>query len=349
MKRIAVYVPTLRSGGAEKQATILAAMLSSEHEVHLITLDSRHEDHAPNVRRLEMSSVIRHFIYGNAFSKVRQLRSILSENKIDVMFNYLTTPDVLGCYAGRRAGVGKIYNGIRNSQLPYTKFIFEKYVHNRWATGTVFNCQSGLDAFVSRGFRRDRCIFIPNCYPDVSPPVSRPDKREKEIITVGRFVPQKDYLTAIKAIAVLHDRKDFRFNIVGYGVLEKQIRRWIVDYGIQGCTTVSINPPNVKELLSNADIYLSTSLFEGTSNSIMEALDFSLPVVCTDAGDNYRLVRDGVNGYLHRTRDYTAIANSLGRLLEDPSMRNDFGREGNSLLRDNFSTALFISRYSELL
>ena len=65
-------------------------------------------------------------------------------------------------------------------------------------------------------------------------------------------------------------------------MLEAQIREWVELYGIKDRTDIHIKPNNVSELERNADIYISTSLFEGTSNSIMEALNWSLPVVATN-------------------------------------------------------------------
>lgn len=51
-------------------------------------------------------------------------------------------------------------------------------------------------------------------------------------------------------------------------------------------------------MLDKADIYLSTSLFEGTSNSIMEAMNADLPIVATNVGDNGLLVKNEINGFL---------------------------------------------------
>lgn len=327
----------------------MASLLSERNEVHLITLNSIRDDHPLNLKRLERTSVIRHFLSGNIFSKIRQLRKIFLENHIDILFNYLTYPDVLGSCVGKKTGIPMIYNGIRNSQLPALKLFFEKIVHNHFASYTIFNCYSGAEEFKQKGFISQKCIVIPNCYPNISPIIKRQNMDIKTIITVGRFVPQKDYLTAIKSVAALKERDDIRFHIVGYGPLEKQIRKWIQEFGIKKNTLISINPPNVPSLLKNADIYLSTSLFEGTSNSIMEALNFSLPVVCTDVGDNFQLVQNGLNGFLHAKGDYNAISNSLGYLLDNIDIRNKFGARGNEILRENFSIEIFYQQYLKLI
>ena len=144
-------------------------------------------------------------------------------------------------------------------------------------------------------------------------------------------------------------RNDFRFCIVGYGVLEEQIREWVKEFCIEDKTDIYIKPNNVSELERNADIYISTSLFEGTSNSIMEALNWSLPVVATNVGDNDRLVVDGENGYLHPVGDVNGIAASLCLLLDSSNLRNKMGYKGNQNLKENYSIEIFEKRYMDLI
>ena len=145
MRKIAIYIPTLDLGGAEKQAMLLASMLSKDNEVHLITLDMVHRDSERNSAILKTVPITRHLISYNMFKSVKQLTYILKENHIEILFNYLTFPNILGSYAGRKAGVLKIYNGIRNAELPIWKMVLERYVHNHWCTKTIFNCHSGAD------------------------------------------------------------------------------------------------------------------------------------------------------------------------------------------------------------
>ena len=101
--------------------------------------------------------------------------------------------------------------------------------------------------------------------------------------------------------------------------------------------------------LPGADIYLSTSLFEGTSNSIMEAMNAGLPVVATKVGDNARLVHDGVNGFLCLPRDAPALAEKLSLLLASPDLRDRMGGESTRILADDFSADAFLRAYQSLV
>lgn len=347
MKRVSILLSTIDSGGAEKQAVLLAYQLSKHTEVNLIVLYGNHSEYKRNIDLLAESTVKVHKLIGNMLSKLRCIKSIIKESKTDVLLNYLTMPDFVGSLVGRMCGI-RVYNGIRNSRMPKGKMLIEKIVHNLFATGTIYNCYSGADYFGNHGFRRKKNIVIPNCFPDIEETIIRPDHKVKTIITVGRFDPQKDYETLIKSVARL-SRNDFRLCIVGYGVLEEQIRTWVKVYNIENKTDVYIKPNNVSELERNADIYISTSFFEGTSNSIMEALNWSLPVVATNVGDNDHLVIDGENGFLHLIGDVDGLSASLCKLLDSAKLRNQMGHKGNQNLRENYSIEIFEKRYIDLI
>jgi glycosyltransferase involved in cell wall biosynthesis len=347
MKNVSLLVSTIDSGGAEKQAVLLAVQLSKHMKINLIVLFGDHAEYKRNVELLSNSPVHVHRLSGNLVSKATQIRRILKETKTDVLLNYLTLPDVLGSFLANQLGI-RVYNGIRNSRLPKKKMLMEKFAHNHWATGTIFNCYSGADFFGSIGFRKDKNIVIPNCFPAIAQTIQRADKGVKTIITVGRFDPQKDYETLIKSVSLLK-RNDYRLCIVGYGVLEPHIRGWVEQYGLRDKTEIYIKPNNVHELERNADIYLSTSLFEGTSNSIMEALNYSLPVVATNVGDNDHLVIEGENGFLHSIGDAQGLSNSLGKLLDSVELRNQMGLRSNQNLRNNYSMEIFEERYTKLI
>ena len=94
---------------------------------------------------------------------------------------------------------------------------------------------------------------------------------------------------------------------IGFGKLEQEIRRWVKEEGITDITNILINPDDISGYLSKADIYLSTSLFEGTSNSIMEGMNADLPIIATNVGDNAYLVEEGKNGHLTEKKDIDAL------------------------------------------
>lgn len=347
---IAILIPTLKQGGAEKQATLLATILDKHHKVDLFLLYGDCDIAPQNNELLERSNVTLHRLQGGIISKFGQLKRVLKACNTDILFNYLTSCDVIGSIAGRCAGVKRVYGGIRNARLEWHKTIVERFVHNHIATGTIYNCYSGAEYFSSKGFKKSKNIVIPNGFQDIAEPIIRTDREIKHIVTTGRFVPQKDYKTMLRTISKLKDiRQDFVMDIIGYGADEENIRGWIEEFDISKYINIYIKPDNVQEIVKDADIYLSTSLFEGTSNSIMEALNWSLPIVTTDVGDNKYLVTDSVNGTLHNIGDANKMALSIAKLLSSVDLRNKYGNSGHKILSSKFSMEMFNKNYLQLI
>jgi glycosyltransferase involved in cell wall biosynthesis len=351
MKKIVIFVPTIKSGGAEKQAALLAKVLSKKYLVSFVVFYGEVTPAKTNEDILRQSSSLKvYYLKGNYWRKTKEFIRIIKREQIDIAFNYLTFCDTYGAIMEKIAGVRTIYNGIRNSRLPKAKLFFERLCHNHISSGTVFNCYSGAEYFKQKKFNANKCIVVQNCFPNIAEPITRNNEDVVTIITIGRFVEQKDYETSLKTIALLKQKQiPLRYIIIGYGELYNDINKWISDYALQDDVSVLLNPKNVQEILSSSDIYLSSSIFEGTSNSIMEALNWSIPVVATNVGDNEYLVENSYNGFLKPIGDAEGLAKSLACLIENIEKRNEMGQNGNRLLKDNFSEELFEQRYIEII
>ncbi|SDP70955.1 glycosyltransferase [Desulforhopalus singaporensis] len=348
---VALYILTMSGGGAEKQCALLAAGLSGAgHDVRVI-IDDPSMNRTSNIEILKEAQVELDVLPDVApWRKVVYLSKYLRHHRVDALFCYLTQPDFYGGLAARLAGVRKIYGGIRNCYLPGWKLVLECVSHHLFCSKTVFNCFSGRDAYAGRLFKSLKCHVIPNCSPFFNPPVVRKGMEIIKVISVSRFVEQKDYLTALRSFRVLAQTDgQHEFIIVGHGELKEQIEDWAKELGIACRIKIHVNPPNIPELLLSADIYLSTSLFEGTSNSIMEAMNYSLPVVCTDVGDNRLLVKHGESGFVCPVKDVASLGGALRALAGDKATRDKFGCRANELLRKNHSLESFISAYENLL
>lgn len=350
MDNIVIFVKNLASGGAEKQAVLLAKTLDGHYGSHIVVWQGGRIDDRYRAM-LAGTGVEVHGIYGGTIARMRGLVALLRRLRPAAVFSYLTAANAIAALAGRAAGV-RVVTSLRSTVLPRAKLVADRFVTNHLAAATVSNSHAGVDIFAARGFDRRRLRAIPNCFDGISPYSLRPERADGtvRVITVGRFVPDKDYRTAIAAFAAAARRHDgLRLDIVGYGQLEQQIRRWIDEHGIADRTTVHINPPGIPALLREADIYLSTSLFEGTSNAIMEGLNADLPVVATDTGDNRRLVVDGVGGYVLPVGDTDGIARALAALAADRPARLAMGAASKRHLAEGFSTDTFLESYTQLI
>lgn len=349
MEHVTIFVKNLHSGGAEKQSVLLAKALVDDFIVHYIIFDGK-KIHRKYLEMLEEDDKIKVIAFKGGYClRFKQLVCYLKNNYIKSIFSYLTAANTYACIAGKISGA-KVFTGLRNAELPLFKCIIDRFLANYCCEKAIANCYSGKRNFILQGFNEGQIVVIPNCIENIRNYSKKKCNEKIHIITVGRFVPQKDYETAIKTIASIKMKcKHIVFDIVGYGQLEQQIRNWIKCYEVDDVTNIYINPDNIPELLEKADIYLSTSLFEGTSNSIMEGMNANLPIVATNVGDNNYLIKNGVNGFLSEIKNHVALTESLFSLIKDVDLRIEMGKKSKMILMENFSMNQFRSSYLNLL
>lgn len=348
MEKVAIVINSLKKGGAEKQVVLLGRALRGIYEVRIIVM-----------RRREGMSEELIALYGGDGGDVVALDTgcgrggviglyrVLKRWRPVAVFCYLTYSNLAGAIAGRLAGVPFIYQGLRNSCLPRGKMIAEQ-IANRLSTGAILNNHAGVGYFSANGLKN--ITVIENCFPDISCEKSRDGDGEVKVVTAARFVRQKDYRTAIAAFGAARQHvPELRYRIIGHGEDESLVRSWVSGAGLGDSVEIIVNPPDVARLVGECDIYLSTSLYEGTSNSIMEAMDASLPVVATDVGDNSRLVAHGKSGFIVPAGDFAAISEAITALAVSPQMRDDMGRCGNRLLAARYGEDAFREKYVALL
>jgi glycosyltransferase involved in cell wall biosynthesis len=352
MLHIAIICKTFLKGGAEKQALILTKLLIDKGiDVILINWNGEKIDQR-NLKYISDNFFRYYPMSGSYLKKLKKFQKILKHDEISIVVSYLTLANFV-------SGVSKIFNrniitigGIRNERLPYYKFLFEKLIHNYLNDATVFNNYSAKTKFEKRGFNPKKIYVIQNAIESKNSHLnSKSSNGEIIIITVGRFVKQKDYKTALKSFSNLVERnrdREFKYYIVGYGPLEKDIRSMAEQLKIEDKIKVFINPPDVSGILKSSNIFLSTSLFEGVSNSIMEALVAGLPVVATDVGDNNYLIKNGHNGYLVLCKDVETIVDKLEYLSGSEDIRNEFGKNSIKVVETEFSKMRLLDSYLSL-
>jgi glycosyltransferase involved in cell wall biosynthesis len=127
--------------------------------------------------------------------------------------------------------------------------------------------------------------------------------------------------------------------------LEADIRAYIDKLDLDRLVTVHVPPTDASSVYQNAHVFLSTSLFEGVSNTILEAMNHRLPVIATDVGDSSRLVEHGKSGFLFNVERAGDAVDYLLQLVDAPEVCTDMGRRGSKRLVDEFSLEKFGERY----
>ena len=140
--------------------------------------------------------------------------------------------------------------------------------------------------------------------------------------TVGSLTPVKRHGHLIKAIAQLAARGvDLGLLIVGDGPLRETLEQWVQAEDIADRVRFAGQREDVPAMLACMDAYVCSSVSEGMSNALLEAMAASLPIVATNVGDNGTLLRNGVDGLIVEAESPEAIAGALATLIGQPNLR----------------------------
>lgn len=146
------------------------------------------------------------------------------------------------------------------------------------------------------------------------------------IISVGRLSIQKNPKLFNDIALEFIDNPNIQFIWCGDGELKSELTSPNIK-----CTGW-IERKKLENYLANADIYLSTSLWEGLPLSVLEAMSIGLPVVLSNCIGNKDLVVN--NGFLYNNK-IDCIEN-INKLLSEKCLRIKQGKESKNLFFNNF-------------
>ena len=175
----------------------------------------------------ELDHLIRSSIYLSiAMVLISVTIGVISESMLDTSYRYFISGQV-GGVVGKISKVKYCIGGIRNSELKFGKVILNKILHNYVNKCTIYNNFSGYEYYTKRGFDKEKAIVIPNCIDDIPSSINRDEKQYINVLSVGRFHHQKDFLTSLKSVKKITSKSlPIKYTIIGYGELEKQIRKY---------------------------------------------------------------------------------------------------------------------------
>jgi glycosyltransferase involved in cell wall biosynthesis len=101
---------------------------------------------------------------------------------------------------------------------------------------------------------------------------------------------------------------------------------------------------------NRADIYCYPTFYgpESFGLSLLEAMQFSLPVVATEWRGVPSVIRDEVNGFLVPIKDSAALADKLERLIKNPQLRKAMGTRGREIYLEQFGIEKYHDRMEKI-
>lgn len=161
-------------------------------------------------------------------------------------------------------------------------------------------------------------------------------RQPPRLISVARFEEQKDHRTMLHALARLRELP-WTLDLVGDGPLLPEMQQLAAALGLSERIHFLGARKDVAELLSQAQLFLLVTNWEGFPRSILEAMRAGLPVVASDVGGVREAVQEGLTGQLVGRGDGDALTRTLSSLLADPQLRGTLGQAGRARFLAEFT------------
>jgi GalNAc-alpha-(1->4)-GalNAc-alpha-(1->3)-diNAcBac-PP-undecaprenol alpha-1,4-N-acetyl-D-galactosaminyltransferase len=354
--KILFVISCLNYGGAEKNLVYIANNIAKQHQVVICNFNESEtkQNISTEVRVFDKDKKEHSGRYSwifNRFDQLKFLNKIAKKEKPNVIISFLNMPNMMAVIVGK---LHKIPVIISERADPYqTISKLDKIIHRIYekADGAVFQTE-GAKEFYSKNLQKKSTV-IPNPVM-VNKNIETHDYTlaNKEIVVIGRFEnKQKRQDLAVKAFRIVVEKyPDYVLKFWGDGADQQSIRKLCNEYGISENVIFAGVSSCIVDDISNSEIFLLTSDYEGIPNSLIEAMSVGLPCVSTDCspGGAKMLLEDGKNGILVPRGDVEKIAESIIMLIENKDLEIKYGTYGKASL-ERFTPTEIIKQWNDYI
>ncbi len=345
---------TFETGGSERQFAVLAQNLNpGEFQLHLGC-----------IRRAgpfaELFGPVPEFRLGGSLFGWKSLRTRfrlsrhLRRNKIQIAhaFDFYTNMTLIP--AARLARVPVVIGSHRQIGDLLTPAQFHAQAAAfRFCDAVVCNSHAAADRLAASGLSRDKLVVIGNALPaDVFVPAVPALPRRSDVLRIGmvarmnaRYKNHSGFLRIAARIRQVSPQTEFI--LAGDGPLRQELEREARDLGLAQSVHFLGDRRDIAAVHASMDVAVLTSDSESLSNVILEAMAAGLPVVAYRGGGNPELI-DEQRGVLVAAGDEGDFAAGVLRLLHQPALREQLGRNARQFVEEKFGLERVLNRYQEL-
>src|SRR6185436_19508642 len=290
----------------------------------------------------------------------RAIARFAAERDIDVLHCHQYSPFVYGRIAAmwnRRLRIVYTEHGRLSDAPPSWKRRLVNPLLSRFDGSIIAVSHELRDYMIESRFPRERVRVIHNGIEPAlaASPLDRRkarlllglDERAFVVTTVARLDPVKDLVTLLDAFAIVRKRAPgAQLVIVGDGPERQRLEARASHDDLAGSVRITGYRSDVRALLPAADVYASSSISEGVSITILEAMATGIPVVATAVGGTPEILSDGTGGILVPSRDPARMAAAIVLLAEDHRRRGALAAAARRRLETSFTLDRMVDDYA---
>ncbi len=350
MKKLTFLVSNLGGGGAERVTVLLANYFcKKDYLVNLIVFSHKNNDYEVDKNvQIKYLPCSKNKIE-DVLKKIHTLKHILKEQNPDYVVSLGFSHRYL--FFGSMMNKYKFILSERNAPQLFYKTWYEKFMVKycfERAYKVVFQTEDAKNFYNELIQSKSKVILnpiredLPNQFKGI---------RDKRIVAVSRLHEQKNLPMMFCAFKIfLKKYPDYILEIYGEGELKDKLIEYANELGILENVKFMGYTNNVHDKILNAAMFVSSSDYEGISNSMLESMAIGLPVVCTDcpAGGARMVIKNSYNGLLTTVGNEFELSDAMIKIAENPEEAQIMGSRA-SLLRDELSIDTIAIQWEELM
>ncbi len=327
MKKEVLFITgSMGRGGAERVISILTnELVNRGWKVHIATILSGKVgyDLNPVIDLIDLSNEKMNQLLDTP-RMIRAIRKVVKEIKPDAVISFMLTINIVTWLAAMGLNIRFIPSERNDPSTGRSKlkhWLSCRAYANSYRT--VFQTERAKSYFPKSV--QQKGVIIPN--PVKVDEFYIPTGNHK-IVSVGRLELQKNKKLLIEAFYdVYKNHSEYSLHIYGEGTQEGELRQLIGKLGLDDKVFMHGNVNDVHKQISDAEIFVLSSDYEGLSNALLEAMMMGLPCVTTDCAGATDAVENGVDGIIVPIRDRKKLAAAMEKLISDENMRNQFSQK----------------------
>ncbi|MEI8381230.1 MAG: GT4 family glycosyltransferase PelF [Planctomycetota bacterium] len=284
------------------------------------------------------------------FGQLKQMVQLFRRGQYDVVHTHNTYPHLYASIAARLAGVPVVVNTRHGQRAGHG---WKSRTQFRWASHLVDRIIAVSDDAArlcvdADGVKPRKVIRIWNGIDiddfQFTGPITTP-----VAISVARLSAEKDFPSLLQAMAIaVREVPDLKLKLVGDGPERPRLEQLTDELGLRAHVEFLGERKDVPELLSQAGFFVTASLTEGISLTLLEAMAVGLPVVATSVGGNSEIVDAPQTGRLVPPADPDKLAAAMVAMCHEKTQWPAMGQAGRRRVEEHFEVRRMVSDYEDL-
>lgn len=351
-KKIIFCIDTLGKGGAERVISVLSNEFCKYNDVYIITLFKEKIEYKINekIKLIQLNNNSKNLF--NYIKKIVQLKKIFKSIKPDVIISFLIKSSIFTAIAGKKYNL--IISDRNDPNTEYKEKIHYFAMKNTYknAKGFVFQTNDAKKYFEKiYKLSKYKVKIILNPVDRKFENVKICKDKKKEIISIGRLTPQKNFKLLIESFSRISEKiPEYKLNIYGNGEMYSELQAYIEDKGLTNRVFLKGICDNIQDVLSSTSIYVLSSNYEGMPNTLIEAMTVGLPVIATDCpcGGPKMLIQNKINGILVPKENSEIMSKEIMHLIKDEKLREKISIEARKII-NKVKTEFIVKEWSNFI